>query len=142
MGQLNVQGTLIAGPPAATDGSFPSMTANTTIATKENPKGYGRATGVLRRQENFAVFTTLLEVGPGAVVTKGHFLWFKSNGPIELRLTTDDGAGGDVLSVIPLDGAFMQEFDIATLAGKFLKLLELNTLGQEVLVEYFIAGNA
>lgn len=140
MGQLKVQGSLVAGPPAATDGSFPAMTANTTIATKADPKGYARATGVLRRQETFAAFTDLGE--PGNVVTQGHFLWFKSNGPVELRLTTDDGVGGSVLSVLPIDGAFMQEFDIATGAGKFLKLLELNTLGQAVLVEYFIAGNA
>lgn len=142
MGQVKVTGTLQAGPPAATDGQFPSMLATAAITLKENPKGYSRATGVLRRQETFAAFTVLNEVGVGAAVTQGHFLWFKSNGPVEIRLTTDDGSGGDVLSVIPLDGAYMSEFDIATGTGKFLKALELNTLGAAVLVEYFIAGNA
>lgn len=132
MGQLKLSGTLNAGPPTVTASTFPAATLSAPIATKEDPKGYQRATGILRRTENFAVFTDLAE--PGNVVTKATFLYFKSDGSIDLRLTTDDGAGGNVVSVAPVEGIFIQEFPSA----KFLKLLEM--LGNAT-IEYFLSGN-
>ena len=137
MGQVKLSGSLRAGPGG--NGGFPSMVATAGLSTKEDPKGYQRATGILRRNETYGAFTDLGE--PGNVVTQAHFLYFKSDSPVELRLTQDDGAGGNVISVVHVDGLFIQEFDVATLAGKYLKALELNTLGQEVVFEYFLSGS-
>lgn len=131
MTQLKLSGSLIAGPPTVTDGTFPSMTASAPITTKENPKTYQRATGILRRVETFVAFTDLGE--PGQVVNQATFLYFRSDSPVELRLTTDDGVGGNEVAIVPVDGLCMLEFD----ATQFLKLLEMNG---SATIEYFLSG--
>lgn len=133
MTQLKLTGSLIAGPPTVTDGTFPGMSATAPISTKENPKTYQRATGILRRTEAYVAFTDLGE--PGNVVNVVTFLYFKSDGPIELRITTDDGAGGDEVAIIPVDGLCILEFD----ALQFLKLLEMNG---SATIEYFLSGTS
>lgn len=134
MGQLKVLGSLVAGPPASITAALPSTVATASLSTKTDPKGYGRATGILERQETYSAFTDLGE--PGHVVTQAHFLYFRSDGPVQLRLTFDDGVGGDVVSVVPVDGLFLGEYDEA----KFLKQLELHTAGLPVQFEYFLSG--
>lgn len=131
MTQLKLAGSLIAGPPSVSDGTFPASTISTPISTRENPKTYARATGILTRTEAFGSFTDLGE--PGQVVKQATFLYFKSSTAIELQLTTDDGAGGDVLSIIPVDGLCILEFD----SNKFLKTLEMNG---SATIEYFLSG--
>lgn len=133
MTQLKLSGSLQAGPPTVTDGSFPATTVNAPISTKENPKTYQAATGVLRRTLNYVAFTDLGTVGAGAEVEQGTFLYFRSDAAVELRLTTDDGGGGNEVAILPVDGLCILEFD----STQFLKLLEMNG---SATIEYFISG--
>tara|TARA_Y100000034_G_C6819181_1_gene368767 strand:+ start:274 stop:462 length:189 start_codon:yes stop_codon:yes gene_type:complete len=61
-------------------------------------------------------------------------LYFKSDAPLTLRLTTDDGAGGDVVAVVPIHGLAIMEFN----STNFLKTLEAQGTAK---VEYFLSGN-
>lgn len=136
MGQLKISGSLIAGPPGSVSAPLPAMVATAPLSTKTDPKGYERATGILQRSETWAAFTDTGE--PGNVVKRGHFLYFKSDGPVQLRLTTDDGLGGNVLAVIPVDGIYLSEIDEA----RYLKKLEVHTGAALVQFEYFVSGQS
>jgi len=137
-GQLKLSGSLIAGPTQATDGGFPAMLANAPLSTKENPKGYVQATGILCRGVTTVagVFQDLGE--PGNVVGEALTLYFRSDNLVILRETVDDGAGGDIINNNPVDGLYVREYPSA----RFLKTLEIDTQGNAVQVEYFLAGNA
>lgn len=77
------------------------------------------------------------EVGPTASVTKGLFLYMRTDSPISIRMTVDDGAGGSVLQVIDLDSPmpFMKSFPTA----KFLKLLEVQG---SATITYLVSGSS
>lgn len=136
MGQLNLSGALIGGPPSGGE-TFPGATFSVPLRLRTDPKGFNSATGVLQRQIATApgVYVTFGEVGTGASVPKANTLYMKSNGPVLVRLTTDDGLGGSVVAIVPLNGAMLVEFDDT----KFLKLLEASG---SALVEYFASGQS
>lgn len=133
MSQIQLSGSLIAGPASAAEGVFPGGVLDIPLGTKESPKAYQRATGILRRAIAEVAFTTLAE--PGDTVTEANFLYFRTDAPLSLRLTTDDGVGGDVLATMTIQGLVVIEFN----NDNFLKQLEV--LGTAN-VEYFTSGNA
>lgn len=135
MGQINLSGALIGGPPSGGE-TFPAATFSVPLRLRSDPKGYNAATGVLQQQVSTApgVYVTLTGIGTGSTVTKANTFYLKSSGPVLLRLTTDDGLGGSVVAVLPVDGlAGPIEFD----ATKFLKLAEVSGSAQ---LEYFASG--
>jgi hypothetical protein len=135
MGQIDLQGALTGGPPSGGD-TFPAAVFTAPLRFRSNPKGFGVATGVLTQiVASPAVYLTLPGVGTGGVVTKADTFYLKSSGPIDLRLTTDDGAGGDVVSVVPCDGLHLSEFP----TSKFLKLIEVQG---SATIEYFASGQS
>lgn len=136
MGQINMQGALIGGPPAGSE-TFPASVFSAPLRLRTDPKGFNAATGVLQQQIATAVgvYAALPAIGTGGVVTKGNTFYFKSNGPVLLRLTTDDGVGGNVVAVLPINGLHIVEFDDT----KFLKLAEVSG---SALIEYFASGQA
>ena len=135
MGVLRLSGSLDGGPASSTTESFPASSFSAPLRFRENTKGFSVATGVLTRKLNsVGAFVPLQGVGATDTVTKGTFLYLKSDAAIEVRLTTDDGSGGSVLAVLPPSGFVMIELDPV----KFLKLLEAKGLGS---LEYFVCGN-
>lgn len=133
MGQLKVEGALIAGPTSATD-VFPAGVLTHPLSTAQTPKGFQVGTGVLTRLLNSpAVFLAFPELGGNAAVTKANFLYMRSSAPMTLRLTTDDGSGGSVVAVEPMQGLLIHEYP----DNKFLKLLEVMGSGP---LEYAIFG--
>lgn len=133
MGQLKVEGSLIAGPVSATD-VFPAGVLIHPLSTAQNPKGFQVATGVLTRNLNSAaVFLAFPELGGSASVTRATFMYLRTDSPMTLRLTTDDGLGGNVVAVVPVQGLHIAEYP----DNKFLKLLEVMGSGK---IEYFISG--
>lgn len=136
MGQLKLEGTLIAGPPDVNSG-FPSMQITTPFATRQSPKLWGVATGVLYRSVNVSSpsFGALQGVGATDTVTKGDFLYIKSSGPVLLRLTQDDGSGGNNVRLLDIDGLTVLEFS----TSKHLKLLEVQGMAT---IEYFVSGQS
>lgn len=132
MGQVRIDGALKAGP--TTIGQDRS-TIVTSLALKggQASKSYQVATGILEVTINNVAYQALPGVGAAPAVTHADTLYFFSDAPILVRLTTDDGAGGSVLSVLPVDGFVMLEFQ----AQKFLKLVEVQGASS---IEYFASG--
>lgn len=132
MGQIKLTGSIIGGPPNVTEGTFPASTIDIPLGTKESPKAYQRATGILQRSIAEVAWKALAE--PGDTVTKANFLYFRTDSPLQLRLTTDDGAGGDVTATMTVQGLVVLEFN----TDNYLKQIEVLGTAQ---VEYFTSGN-
>lgn len=133
MGKLRLSGSLDAAPAAASE-LFPLSSFTVPLAFLEIAKGYSVATGTLARTLNSpSAFVPLQGVGTTDAVTRGTFLYLKSNATIDLRITTDDGAGGSVVAVVPVAGFFALELG----ATKYLKLLEAQGAAT---LEYFVSG--
>jgi len=136
MGQLNLSGSLIGGPPTGGE-TFPAASFTVPLRLRTDPKGFNAATGVLTQQISTAVgvYATLAPIGSGGVVTKADTLYFKSNGPVLVRITTDDGVGGSVVAIVPCDGLMMLEPG----SLKYIKLVEVSG---NALIEYFASGQS
>lgn len=137
MGRVVVSGNLQAGPNVVSEGVFPSMQATAIIALREGSQGKSadRMTGVLSRRINSAAaFVPLQGVGPTDTVTQGDFLYLKCDNAIDLRLTVDDGAGGQtVITLEGIRGLVILEFDTT----QPLELLEAQGV---TALEYFVSG--
>lgn len=68
-------------------------------------------------------------------MTRGNFLYVKTDSLLVLRLTVGDGAGGTTQVLLPVHGLTLLEFS----AGRELQLLEAQ--GQSKL-EYFVSGQS
>ncbi len=134
MGQLRLEGSFDAGPPSATSDSFPGASFSVPLRFRENTKAFTFASGVLQRRLNsVGSFVPIQGVGPDDSVTKGTFLYLRSDASFSLRLTTDDGSGGSVVTTFPVGGFCMLELDPLL----FLKLLEAKGSAN---LEYFVSG--
>jgi hypothetical protein len=133
MGQINVTGALVAGPPASGE-VFPGASSNIPLSLASNPKIAGVMTGCLTRLiASPGGFVTLSGVGATDTVTHGDTLYLKCDAELSVRLTQDDGLGGNVVSTLFLSGANLLEFS----PTKFLKLLEVKGTAT---IEYFVSG--
>jgi hypothetical protein len=133
MGQVQLQGALIGGPPSGGE-VFPAALFNVPLKLRTDPKGFGAATGILQRTITSAVaYVQLADVGANGTVTQANTLYLKSAGPIDVRLTCDDGVGGNVVSEYQQDGMSLLEFSDV----KFLKMVEVRGSAQ---IEFFASG--
>ena len=132
MGQAIITGTLLAGPPQVSSGTFPGASASVPISTREGGSGFQRATGVLQRTETYAILTDLGD--PGHTVKKATLLYFRSDGPVTLKETQDDGSGGETTATSTVQGLVIKEYP----SDKALTKLEM--LGSATF-ELFLSGN-
>lgn len=136
MGVLKVSGSLDAGPPTVTSESFPGASLSVPLRLPAGSKSFSVATGVLQRKLNSALAYVALDgVGPIAAVTKGSFLYLRSDQAFSLRVTTDDGLGGSDVAVHPVATLVLVEYD----STKFLKLLEAKGVAN---LEWFVCGDS
>lgn len=136
MGQVTITGSLEAGPPGASE-AFPGMRASAPVSTRQSPKTFAVATGVLSRSVNVAspAWGVLQGVGATDTVTKGDTLYLKVDQLVFIRMTVGDGAGGQtVLDPVPVAGVFIMEFDSSS---RSLELLEVQGTAR---IEYFVSG--
>lgn len=131
MGQVTIDGAITGGPPQGGTG-FPGAVFNARLSLSQNPKSYTVATGILLMSVNSAGAFVAVP-GVGTTVTKADTLYLRCDDALEVRTTTDDGAGGDVVSVSVLQGLMVQEFPTL----KFLKLLEVKGVAS---LEFFASG--
>lgn len=131
---VTLQGTLLAGPAKSSDSAFPSGLINASFALKPSTKPAPVSVYDVRNLASPSSFVQLRGIGTNETVTKGNTLYLRTDAAMTLRLTFDDGAGGDVVSTFPVDGLFIVEASDA----KFLKLAEAQGVG---VVEYFASGN-
>ena len=135
MGALTLSGVLQVGPANPVDGGFPGASENIPIGFISGTKQYVPGTGVLTRNvASPGAFLALDGVGPAATVTQGTFLYFKSNTPVILQLTCDDGLGSTVVIEQPVQGMYMLEFPSS-------QPLELLKIKGSATIEYLVVGN-
>lgn len=131
MGQIVLSGNLQGGPPAGGD-TFPSAEFRTALKLSSSPKGFQQATGILTRL--FTDPATFVAIGSiPADVPRVNFLYIRCDGNFQLRLTQDDGSGGDVVYTMQCRGLFLSEFPDAN----FVKLVEIAASGK---IEYLASS--
>lgn len=82
-------------------------------------------------------WVTLSGVGEADTVTRGQFLFVKANAPVLVRLTYDDGAGGDVLVVLPVDT--LAPLVLSFQSAKYLKQVEVQG---SATIQYLVSGQS
>jgi hypothetical protein len=87
MGQSRLEGSIQAGPPNVTDGTFPASTATFPLAFSPNPKSYNCAEPTLARRISSIAFVPLSGVGPNDTVTEAGLVYLRSDSPLEVRIT-------------------------------------------------------
>src|ERR1700741_2715507 len=108
---LTLNGTLIGGPPSIGDCSFPSGTTKITFGLCPSQKRALALSGPQVRTINSpSSYIPLDGVGTGETVTQAETLYLRTTVPILVRITTFS-SGGDVVSVIPVQGVLLMEFD-------------------------------
>lgn len=138
MGSSSLTGSLIGGPPNSGGSSFPEAQFIAQLGLTPSPKVWSAASGVLQRQVSQAApgFLALSGVGPTDTVQRGDTLYFRSNGPVVLRLSYVDPTnplGPPLQAVVPVQGLLLQEFSTPSpLVG-----LEVQGSAQ---IEYLITG--
>ena len=130
---INLSGAINVGPADVSDTTFPTGVNVVSLALRSGERKNAAVNDKGARSLTAAVFTDLRCVGPGEAVTKGTFLYVRSSTAMQIRMTTDDGTGGNVVAIVPIYGPMVIEFD----ETKFLKLLE--GLGTGV-IEYLVSG--
>lgn len=134
MGQLKIDGTIIAGPAVVTDSVFPSGTKEVPFSSSPNPKPMLVDTGLgVRNVNSSSAYTTLSGVGADDDVAQGDTLYIRVQNSMLLRLTFAQSSGPDLVSVLPINGTYVMEFP----SDQYLKLLEVKGVGT---VEYFVCG--
>lgn len=134
MGITRFDGTLHAGPPNVSDGTFPASTMGVPINLTPNPKGWQRATGVLYRAVNVPSpdFLELDGIGSDRTVSEGNFLYLRSNSTVTVRVT-QAFTTGEATATFKINGLCILEFPEA----EPLTLVEVQ--GSST-IEYFAQG--
>lgn len=128
-----LQGTLRAGPSSSScSGSFPSGLVNVTFESSPARKSTPVSCYHVRAVNSPASYAALAGIGTNETVTQALILYLKTSGPMLVRITTEE-TPDDVVSVIPVDGLMILEFQ----AARYLKLVEVQGSGT---VEYFAGG--
>lgn len=139
MGQLAINGSLIAGPPTVGTGMFPSAVYNVQLGLSQTPRAFSRGTGVIQSQVQTGApaFEPLSGVGPTDRVHFGDVLYFRCDGPLVLRISRVDPLaplGPPIVELCAIQGLLIREFQ----PGSQLVLLE----GQgSATIEYAITGS-
>lgn len=126
---VNLSGAIVAGPLGAGD-CVPNGAYTAPLSASKSAAAMMSGAPTVNSP---SAFVTLPGVGAGGLVTRGDFLFVRSQSKIILRLTTV-GDSGDVLSVIYLQGTFIQQFP----DSNYLKLLEAQGVGA---IEFLVTGN-
>jgi hypothetical protein len=136
MGQLQIGGALSGGPLTVSDGQFASASFLCALSFQQgSTKGSGAASGAITRQlASPSSYALLQGVGADSSVLQGNTLYFKSDGPVLLRITCDDGSGGDAVSILPVSGLLVFEVD----PNQFIKALACQGTAA---LEYLVSGD-
>lgn len=135
---VSFTGELVAAPQVntGTNGGLPTAVSSVSLALLSGtlPKGQTAWTGPsVRYMDSAGAFEDLDAAGPGTAVPQGEVLYARCTSPMLLRLTTKAGADPDLLSVLPLKGPVLIEFD----PDRPLVLLEAQGVGD---IEFFVSG--
>lgn len=131
MGTITADGAISGAPPTASAG-FSTATFTARLRFTQTPKSYGVATGVL--QMNLASPSAFVALaGVPSTVSQVDTLYIRTSDNVDVRITTDDGVGGNVVTTIPCIGLLVLEFQTL----KFCKLVEVKGTAT---LEYVASG--
>jgi hypothetical protein len=130
---VNINGTLISGPPVASDSSFPSGVTNIVFGTQPPQKSANVQTQNVRQVNSPTAFVSLDGVGVGETLTQGNTFYARVQSPMQLRFTFDS-TPTPIVSVIPVQGLYIFEAD----PSHPIILVEVMGSGT---IEYFVSGN-
>ena len=133
MNVVTISGTLIAGPPAASDSAFPSGVPNILFGTQPPQKQAPGQTQNVRQVNSPLAFVPLDGVGAGETLTEGNTFYARVQSPMKLRFTFKE-TPVDVVSVVYVKGVCLMEID----EQHPIKLVEVMGIGT---IEYFVSGN-
>jgi len=129
-----INGTLIAGPPTASDSSFPAGVTNIVFGTNPGQKPAPVQTGAQVRQLNSpSTFVALDGVGVGETLIEGNTFYARTQSPMKYRITFKE-TPVDVVSVIYPKGLLIVEID----EQHPILLIEAMGVGT---IEYYVSGN-
>ncbi len=132
MGIVSLTGALVGGLNSPE--GYPGSVFNVPVALSEARKLWTNATGVLTRTiESPDAFVVMSAIGPEADVPAANTIYGRSNAPLDLRITQDDGDGGSTVIILAVSGTFLFE----TPPTKQITLLEARGTA---LLEYFASG--
>lgn len=113
MSQLTISGALIAGPSVSGSDTFPASQFSVPLKTSGSPKLFNVGTGVMVQTLNSpSSLAVLAGVGAQAPVTRGDFLYLRTDSKIDLELTQEDGSSGTLVRVVSVHGLVMLEFPV------------------------------
>jgi hypothetical protein len=136
MGQLNLSGTVQAGPAQVSDTTFPSGETTIPFVSNPSPKGYNNDTGknVTTQFASPSSFATLAAVGPGGPVIQANFLYLRTSTQIAFRLTQLQPASSPTTAVVTVAGVLIVE----PAPGFEITLVEAQGAGT---IEWYACGN-
>lgn len=136
MGQIQIGGQIVAGPPGGSSPCRDRSVLNVALALKGGAgcKSFAVATGFLQLNLTAVTYQTLPGIGAVPGVTQADTLYLFSGSPILVRMTIFQ-SGGDIVSVVPVDGLLIHEFPASS---GYLKLLEAQGTAT---LEYFASGS-
>lgn len=114
MGVVVISGGISAGPPGAGSGVFPSSNFSDSLQLGGGGQGksfQAAGSSVSRTVNSPSAFVAIADVGASGDVTKGDTLYFRTDGPVTLELTQDDGAGGQTVQTVDISGLFVAELN-------------------------------
>jgi hypothetical protein len=142
-GQVTLQGSLVAGPPVASDGGFPATSSTTQLGLNTTPKPFTAGTPTLSQTVNSpSSFVQLMCVSTNGPVVNADTFYVKCDGPCVLRLTFDDGTGTNTPAapvLIPLQGTCLLEPPAQSISGVGGPLLKAELQGAAT-VEFYASG--
>lgn len=134
MPKVELEGTITIGPGCGASECCPGPgDASTTTGLCLKLDAAASSGVVTRTISSPAAFVTLPALGTGGDVTRAEFLMLVTDSAFTVRLTSDDGAGGDVVETGPVYALLIRRFP----SDKFLKLLEVKGSGR---ISYAVAG--
>ena len=138
MGQVDLSGSLTAGPSVASDGGFPATSSTTQLALVTRPKSCASSSAC----QGFTLaspsaYLAIGAISPSLPLTKGDTFYLKSDAAISVRLTLDDGTNTSTSYqvVLPLQGTLLYEPPTAQ------PLLGVEVKGSAT-IEWFASGQS
>lgn len=129
---VKIQGELSLGPVGeVSEGTFPASVASVPLSLLPESKPAAVSQRGTRKGEG--AYETVFDATLDAV-TEGNLVYVRVTAAGLIRITTDDGAGGNVVATLPIKGVHLHEYDPA----KFVKKVEVNVSGT---FEYIISGD-
>lgn len=123
-GQIQASGSIVAGPVAVSDSTFPNGVDTIDIKTTPTAKQY------TNREHKERTYTVAVDVALDFTGISATFVYIRTSAAMSIKVTAGAGTGVEAQNVY---GIYMREFDPANPCTAI-------TITGSGTVEYFIAG--